>query len=370
MYLPNRFYGVLVLVALAFIPAYIYPGWFVVALFIAFIFIFLLGINIGRLFDAKNRFTVFREFPEILSIGEDNPVRIHIQNESIRSYKVQVYPELPADNPGKEYIEVNLNKNEVREEVFSYRPLKRGRVRFGRVRLFISVFPHWVLRRLDFGEEVEAKVYPSVVQMRKYSLRVAGLKMIQRSYAGVGMEEEFEEIKNYVWGDDHRKINWRASGKSGQLMVNRYRSEQTRDLYCVLDISRPMGRDENGISILEHGINAALVLSHVVMDRNERIGLILVGKYASYRLPPGRHLKRFLEELYDIQGEVNEADYNHLAQLVRLKIRRKSTFLWIAHEEQKNEWKVGGGHICLPVMMRTGEATKIIPEVLSAYFKK
>jgi len=371
MYLPTRFYVVLCWVALGFVPAYVYPGWFSVAVVLGLVFLLLLGFNFWKLMDGNNRFRVFREFPEIVSIGEENEVKISIQNDTRREYRVQVFPELPEDYYGRQSAEIGLRGMEEKEEFFTYRPLKRGKKSFGRIRIFISLFPYLLLKRMEFGKEEEVKVYPSVVQMRKYSLRIAGMKMMERRLVGAGMDEEFEEIKNYVRGDDRRRINWRASGKSGQLMVNRYKSEQSRDLYCVLDISRPMLREENGICILEQGINAALVLSHVVMDKNDRIGLILVGKKACYQLAPDsgiRHLKRFLEELYDINGEADEADYGDLARLLRLKIRRRSTFLWIAHEEQREEWKVDRRHVCLPVMMRTGETSKIIPEVLTAYF--
>jgi len=229
MYLPTRFYVVLCLVAVGFIPAYVYPGWFGVALILGFVFLLLLGFNLWRLLDGNNRFRVFREFPEIVSIGEENEVKISIQNDTRREYRVQVFPELPEDYEGRQSAEIGLRGMEEKEEFFTYRPLNRGRKSFGRIRIFISLFPHLLLRRLEFGNEEEVKVYPSVVQMRKYSLRIAGIKMVDHRLVGAGMDEEFEEIKNYVRGDDRRRINWRATGKSGQLMENRYKSEQSRD---------------------------------------------------------------------------------------------------------------------------------------------
>jgi uncharacterized protein (DUF58 family) len=372
MYLPSRFYVVLSLVALMFVPAYIYPGWFRVAEVVGLFFLILFGVSYWRLFFQNNGLKVERVFPEIVSIGEANLVRITVKNEDLRPYRVQLFPELPADYSGNPFVEFEIRGKEEREEMFTYRPLSRGKTYFGKVRLCVSVFPHIVLRRIDYGKEEEIRVYPSVVQMRKYSLRVAGIKLVQRSWDAGGIDEEFDEIKNFVQGDDRRRINWRASGKSGQLMVNRFISEQTRDFYCVLDISRPMLREEAGICILEQAINAALVLSNVVMERMERIGLILVGRKAVYRLPPDtgmRHLRRFLEALYDINGEEDEADYRDLSDLIHLKVRRKSTFVWIAHEERRGAWKVDKKHICLPAFIKTGDSENLISEVLRTYFR-
>jgi uncharacterized protein (DUF58 family) len=54
----------------------------------------------------------------------------------------------------------------------------------------------------------------------------------------LGHTTEFEQIKEYVRGDDYRTINWKATARSGKLMVNQYADEKSQDVYCLIDKSR------------------------------------------------------------------------------------------------------------------------------------
>ncbi len=77
-----------------------------------------------------------------------------------------------------------------------------------------------VKRRYIFPATQIVKVYPSYVQMRRYQLlavsnrlQEAGVKRIRK----IGHSMEFEQIKEYVRGDDYRTINWKATARKADL---------------------------------------------------------------------------------------------------------------------------------------------------------
>jgi hypothetical protein len=65
----------------------------------------------------------------------------------------------------------------------------------------------------------------------------------------LGHSLEFEQIKNYVPGDDYRNINWKASARQGSLMTNSYTDEKSQQVYCVIDKSRAMKMPFEGLSL-------------------------------------------------------------------------------------------------------------------------
>ena len=98
-------------------------------------------------------------------------------------------------------------------------------------------------RRYTCGQPQDIKVYPSYLMLHRYELLAMsdnltelGIKRIRR----VGHQTEFEQIKEYVKGDDYRTINWKASARRHELMVNVYQDERSQQIYSVIDKGRVM----------------------------------------------------------------------------------------------------------------------------------
>lgn len=93
-------------------------------------------------------------------------------------------------------------------------------------------------RRYTCDAPLDVKVYPSYLMLHRYELLAIsdnltelGIKRIRR----VGHHTEFEQIKEYVKGDDYRTINWKASARRHELMVNVYQDERSQQIYNVID---------------------------------------------------------------------------------------------------------------------------------------
>ena len=77
-------------------------------------------------------------------------------------------------------------------------------------------------------------------------------------------------------GDDYRTINWKASARRHELMVNVYQDERSQQIYNVIDKGRIMQQAFRGMTLLDYAINASLVLSYVVMRKEDKAGLVNV----------------------------------------------------------------------------------------------
>src|SRR5690606_37930882 len=121
---------------------------------------------------------------------------------------------------------------------YTLRPVKRGAYHFGAVNIYAGTNVQFIRRRFRFSQNKTVPVYPSFIQMRKYELLAIsnrltefGIKKIRR----IGQNREFEQIKEYVVGDDYRTINWKATARRGTLMVNTYQDERAQQVYAVID---------------------------------------------------------------------------------------------------------------------------------------
>jgi uncharacterized protein (DUF58 family) len=159
-----------------------------------------------------------------------------------------------------------------------------------------------------------------------------GIKKIRR----IGHSMEFEQIKEYVQGDDMRTLNWKATARRHQLMVNSYTEEKSQQVFCLLDKSRAMKLPFNGLSLMDYAINASLVLSNVALLKEDKAGLISFAEDISAFLPASRQatqMQRILEILYRQKTRYLEADYEKLYSLVRNRITQRSLLVLFTNFE-------------------------------------
>src|SRR5690606_2618045 len=129
---------------------------------------------------------------------------------------------------------------------------------FGNIYLYIRSPLGLVSKRITQRCGKMVPVYPSILQMKKFELKTIartarefGVKKVRR----IGHSYEFEHIKTYQRGDDYRSINWKATGRRAQLMVNQYEDERSQQVYCVIDKSRVMHMPFNGLSLFDYAVN-------------------------------------------------------------------------------------------------------------------
>src|SRR5262249_13773588 len=152
-----------------------------------------------------------------------------------------------------------------------------------------------------------------------------------------GHSLEFEQIKEYVAGDDLRSLNWKATARrGGELMVNNFTDEKSQQVYCLIDKGRVMKMPFGGVGLFDYAINATLGLSRVALVRQDKAGLLTFADQIGTFLPAGRKMNQMghiLEILYNQQTRFQETDYEKLHAMVRTRITQRSLIVLFTNFE-------------------------------------
>jgi len=187
-----------------------------------------------------------------------------------------------------------------------------------------------IMRRHNIEAAATIPVYPSFMQMRKYEL--LSQTTVQTEHGNkrmrkIGHSMEFEQIKEYVRGDDRRTINWKATARKGSLMVNNYTDEKSQQVYCIIDKGRLMKMPFGGLPLLDYAINSTLVLSNVCLQKQDRIGVLtFANKMGSLLAADRKPIQRenILQLLYNQDTAYLESDFEMLYMQIRSRIKHRS----------------------------------------------
>jgi uncharacterized protein (DUF58 family) len=302
-----------------------------IALFVA---IALLVLDILFVFRLKDGIRASRVLPDKLSNGDENPVQILVTNRYATALKLTVIDELPAIFQKRDF-EINSSIEPAASRTFDYtvRPVERGEYTFGALNIYVASSLGLVKRRYRVSQDAMVPVYPSFLQMRKFELmaftnrlKVYGLKKIRR----IGHTMEFEQIKDYVLGDDVRNINWKASAKRNQLMINQFQDEKSQPIYSVIDKGRVMKMPFEGLKLVDYAINATLVISNIALKKGDKAGMFSFSRKVENQVIAQRRASQMnliLETLYNLDTDFNESDFSRLYIDIKRKITQRSLLL-------------------------------------------
>jgi uncharacterized protein (DUF58 family) len=111
----------------------------------------------------------------------------------------------------------------------------------------------------------------------------------------LGLGTEFYSMREYVPGDDPKRINWKASARYDELIVNETEAERVTDVMVVVDTDVTVfGPAES--ELFERGVSAAASLTRLLLRQGNRVGLVLQGGERG-SVPAGfgkRHERRIL----------------------------------------------------------------------------
>jgi uncharacterized protein (DUF58 family) len=322
------------------------------------------------------------------SNGDENPVRIEVENRYLYSVNLQVIDEIPNVFQRRDVLfALEMRSAERKEILYRLRPVKRGEYQFGKIRVFVSTHLGLLTRRFTCGEPVDIKVYPAYLMLHQYELMAIsnnltelGIKRIRR----IGHHTEFEHIKEYVKGDDYRTINWKASARRHQLMVNTYQDERSQQVYNIIDKGRIMQSAFKEMTLLDYAINAALVLSYVTIYKEDKAGLITFSNQFETFIPASKqagHLQTILESLYRQQTTFGESDYSTLYVHLNKHVSKRSLLIIytnfdnvVGMERQLNYLQqLSHKHVVLAVFFENAELKDFAvrrPHVGEGYFQQ
>ena len=306
------------------------PGLEAVAWSYVFLILFLIGLD-WRLAGSLARLEVTRQHDTKLSLGVDNPVNVHIQSRLRRPFTFWL-----RDEPPEAFqIETRLLDGQVPalgswQGTYHVRPLRRGDYRFGDLTLrWIGPFK-LVLRQTRIPAGLPVKVYPNLLDMKRYDLLLRRNRLQEmglRTSRMFGEGTEFERLRDYMPDDEFRRINWKATARRNFPVTVEYQIERSQNVIAVLDAGRMMQSPVADIAKLDYVINAVLFLAYVATGKGDRVGMMTFADDVSHYLSPrqGRgQFYRMLELLYGLEPQPVEPDYQRALAYLALKQRRRS----------------------------------------------
>ncbi len=291
-------------------------------------------------FNRKKGISAQRILPEKLSNGDENPVKIDIKNNYDFKINVKVIDEIPFQFQKRDFL-IEKQIASGRNTFFQYilEPKERGEYNFGSLNVYVSSRLGFVSKRFNFQKDANLPSYPSFIHLRKYELMaiqseflLGGIKKIRK----LGHTMEFEQIKEYVPGDDIRTINWKATSKTNRLMVNQFQDEKSQRIFMLIDTGRTMKMPFKGLSLLDYSINATMALSHIILKKGDRAGMMTFSKKTENKIAAENksgQLRKISEALYNIKTDFFESDFNRLYQDIKYSLNQRSLILLFTNFE-------------------------------------
>ncbi|MCE3227010.1 MAG: hypothetical protein K0S32_1561 [Bacteroidetes bacterium] len=335
------FYWVVFVLIVGFINGFIFDILYETSLGALLLLVLLTFVDAILLFRHKNPVSATRHTKYTrLSNGDINDITLHIENYYNFNVKMDIVDELPEQFQMRDFkISASLEPAQQRRFMYQIRPLERGEYHFGKINVFITSPLSLIERHYKIEEPFMMQCYPSFIKLRQYELMAIsnrlselGIKKIRK----IGHSTEFEQIKEYVIGDDIRTINWKATARRSQLMINHYRDERAQQVYCFVDMGRIMKMPFDQFTLLDYSINASLVLGHVAWIKQDKPGLIGFSNKIGLHVNAdrkGNQLLRLQEALYNAKTDFKESNYDVLLNHVRTKITQRSLILLFTNFE-------------------------------------
>ncbi len=349
-----------------------FPSLMAVGVFIVALSVVMAGMDVAWLRAVPVPETR-RHTEDKLSLGVPNRVRLDVRNLHSADLRVLIRDEYPegfqCDNS---QFEVAMAARSERELVYDVVPRRRGDFSFGDTYIRIVGRFGLAVRQVRVQSAESVSVYPNLQEIRRHEMAAVASRLARPGLHRMrirGRGTEFESLRDYMPDDDIRAVDWKASAKRGKLVTRLYQEDKSQNIIMLLDCGRIMGPVVDGLTRLDHAINAAAMLAHVASLSGDRVGLLAFGDRVLSYLPPrgGRsQTLAILKMTYNLKDAEGDSNYAHaLGYLARRWTRRSLIVLFTDVVEPEASRPVithlvglSRKHLCLCVTMRDPEVER------------
>lgn len=366
VFLTARPFWALFALAAGFVLAYLWPPLLPVMQLATLALAVLALADVLVLWAGSGAVEGARTVPDKLSLGDENEIEVALRSTYPVRIAARVIDEVPVQfqNRTDGHV-VPLATRGQGGFSYSLRPTTRGAYTFGRLLVYATTPLGLVARRFVAASGGEAAVYPSIQQMRRFAfladrnrLSEVGVKKVRRR----GHTMEFDQIRDYVPGDDRRAVNWKATARRSahvpRLMVNTYQDEREQPVVVALDMGRAMRSPFEGLTLLDHAVNAALVVLNTALRTQDRAGLVAFDREVQAFVPPARsrgQLGALLDALYRLDPGYEDPSFEDLFAVLRGRLRQRGLVLLMTNFDT-----VAGLERQLPYLRRIARAHRLV----------
>ncbi len=304
---------------------------------------------------------VTRTTPNVVRLGGDSELTWRVRNASRRSVTVAWAEQIPLSLGGERRRSARIAARGEVEASTVLSPSLRGRHQLGPITLRVAGPLGLAGRQSSVGEVEYLDVLPAAFPVQP--LRAGGVRRAQpgsgpRYSSRVGGHGDFQQLRDYVDGDDPRLIDWNATARLDRPIVRTQGSEQYRPVILVVDTGRTMAARMGGPPLLDHVITAVAGFAAAVDRFGDRVALLAYDSFLRAEVSPGRGrrmLSAVTEELLVLQPTLRESDHSGALVTAGTSGRGRSTVVMFTELDRPSV-----EHRLLPALTRHGGANSIL----------
>jgi uncharacterized protein (DUF58 family) len=324
-----RLWALLALLALPMMAAGFYPGLRSLVLALDVLAVGLAAVDF--LLARRVRLEVQRRLPSKLSVGVANRVEVQLIHRSGQPVQVRVRDDVPEGfTATPEEAPLRLPPESQTRWVYRVTPTKRGKFSFGDVHVRVQGPMGLVFHERAFKVGEAASVFPDLRGASRLLLSGAALDLVNlglRKLRRDGRGSEFARLRDYAQGDSVREVDWKATARRGKPVTRVMESERSQSILICVDAGRSMAAHVDGLTKLDHAVNAALFLAFVAVKNGDRVGLVVFADGVKAYLPPaaGRgQYRKIIDALYSATPSLTYVDYLALFKELNIRLTRRS----------------------------------------------
>tara|TARA_B100000925_G_scaffold43359_1_gene28268 strand:+ start:71 stop:934 length:864 start_codon:yes stop_codon:yes gene_type:complete len=203
-------------------------------------------------------------------------------------------------------------------------------------------------------KEILKKVRKYEIEIRKF-LNNSNQGDYRSIFKGSGID--FDDLRPYQYGDDHRSINWNITAKEDKIYTNTYKEDKEQSVFFLVDVSKSqeIGKDESKINTSKE---IASVLTLSALNTNSQVGLLCFSDQKELFIQSKKgisHGYRIIKNIYELKQKSNNTSISSMIRFFMKSIRKKSLVIiisdFIDENYQKSLKSLSNSHdvICLHI---------------------
>ncbi|MFW6040322.1 MAG: DUF58 domain-containing protein [Thermoplasmatota archaeon] len=253
---------------------------------ISFLAVALLGLP-PKKFDVK----VSRK-EDLINLYEGDEVKIEIslKNHGDDIQFLEIYDPIPENTEvveGNNHLFTDLKKGEKKAIEYTLSCPIRGEMIVGPLKIRYRDSLNMFFKNLKSKIHTDIRVLPEIEKMKNVKIRPS----YTRNWLGnipsnsIGIGTEFFSLREYLPGDELRKINWKATARSSNPITNEYEGERSGDIVLVVEGFKGTSVGTLRKNTIKASIKAAASLASSMLEDRNRVGLIVLGDYLNWVYP-------------------------------------------------------------------------------------
>lgn len=343
--------------------------WVLVAVLLLMIDAALVIVAFTDLFTLPGRkaFAIEREVSRVASLKKAHRVTLLITNSSRFLRHVRLRDDVPQEFEAlPPELALNLGPRSRTVVHYEMKPGRRGA--FAMENVYLQVRSRWGFwkRYLTYPLASPIHVYPDMQQLSQYAilartnrLSLMGVRRTRR----IGTDNEFERLRDYTLDDNYKHIDWRTTARRNKLTVKDFQTSQSQRIIFLLDCGRMMTNLSGGISLLDHSLNAMLMLSYVALKQGDSVGLLCFSDSVHAYVPPKggiNHNNQLLHAVFNRFPTLVESRYDEAFLYLNTHCKKRSLVVLVTNLiDEVNAFAVQsyltnmvGRHLPLGVLLR------------------